>query len=254
MNLLELQQVTKEYPSWFRKGRKLKKTAVKNVNLTITKGESIALVGESGSGKSTLAKCIMRIEKITSGHILLDGQNIYTKRLKDFAFYKKVQMVLQDSSSSLHPKMKVEEIIAAPIRNFFPNHKNILDEVNRLLEIVGLDSSFLERMSFQLSGGQKQRVCIAKALAVKPKLIIFDESIASLDHSSQQSIIRVLKQIQQKEEISYLFITHDLESTKHLCNRVAVMYQGEIVEIITEWNQHQLFHPYSKVLYDTINS
>lgn len=253
MILLELRQITKEYPLWLRKDKGRKKAAVNNVSLSISKGESVALVGESGSGKSTIAKCIMRLEKITAGQILWKGHSIRSKHLKDFTFYKSVQMVMQDSSASLHPKMKVEEILAEPIRNFFPEEKNWHEECNRLLHVVGLDTSFLKRFPNQLSGGQKQRVCIAKALAVKPELIIFDESIASLDGQSQKSIIEVLRMIQRQEGLSYLFITHDLQSTKHLCDRVAVMYQGEIVEILTQWERGQLAHPYSRLLYDTMN-
>lgn len=253
MILLELRQMTKEYPLWLRKEKGRKKAAVNNASLSISKGESVALVGESGSGKSTIAKCIMRLEKITAGQILWKGHSIYSKHLKDFTFYKSVQMVMQDSSASLHPKMKVEEMLAEPIRNFFPDEKNWHEECNRLLHVVGLDTSFLKRFPNQLSGGQKQRVCIAKALAVKPELIIFDESIASLDGESQKSIIEVLRMIQRQEGLSYLFITHDLQSTKHLCDRVAVMYQGEIVEILTQWERGRLAHPYSRLLYDTMN-
>ena len=175
MRLLELKQVRKEYPLRLGKGYFKKKVAVNNVCLTISKGESVALVGESGSGKSTLAKLIMRIEKITSGQILWNGQSIHSKQWKDYAFYKNIQMVMQDSSASLHPNMRIEEILAEPIRNFFPNNKTWHEECSKLLHLVGLDTSFLKHFPNQLSGGQKQRVCIAKALAVKPEFIIFDE-------------------------------------------------------------------------------
>lgn len=252
MILLEVKQVTKEYPLWLRRGNIKKKLAVNNVSLTISKGESIALVGESGSGKSTLAKCIMRIEKITSGQVLWKGHSIYSKQLKDFTFYKNIQMVLQDSSASLHPKMQVKEILAEPIQNFFPDEKNWHEECIKLLHLVGLDKSFLKFLPNQLSGGQKQRVCIAKALAAKPELIIFDESIASLDRDSQRSILEILKKVQEQDELSYLFITHDLQSTKQLCDRVAVMYEGEIVEILNDWEGVQFVHPYSRLLFDTM--
>ncbi|MDN4493034.1 dipeptide/oligopeptide/nickel ABC transporter ATP-binding protein [Ureibacillus sp. BA0131] len=252
--LLELKKVTKEYPLRLRRGNAKSKIAVKNVSFAITKGESVGLVGESGSGKSTLAKCMMRLEKITSGQVLWKGQSIYSKRFKDFTLYKNIQMVLQDSSASLHPKMRVAEILAEPIRNFFPDEKNWHEEGIKLLHLVGLDASFLNYYPDQLSGGQKQRVCIAKALAVKPELIIFDESIASLDSPSQKSILEILKKIQKLDGPSYLFITHDLESTKELCDRVAIMYEGEIVETLTDWENGQLTHPYSRLLFDTMDS
>ncbi|MFP3918375.1 dipeptide/oligopeptide/nickel ABC transporter ATP-binding protein [Lysinibacillus telephonicus] len=254
MTLLELKQVTKEYPLRLRRGNIKKKVAVKNVSFAISKGECLALVGESGSGKSTIAKCIMRIEKITSGKVLWKGHNIHTKELKDFTLYKNIQMVMQDSSASLHPKMCIKEILAEPIRNFFPDERDWLEECIKLLHLVGLDKSHLKYFPNQLSGGQKQRVCIAKALAVKPELIIFDESIASLDSNSQKSILEILKRIQIQDGLSYLFITHDLQSTKQFCDRVAVMYQGEIVESFTYWEREQLTHPYSQLLFDTMNN
>ncbi|MEY2366396.1 dipeptide/oligopeptide/nickel ABC transporter ATP-binding protein [Lysinibacillus capsici] len=248
MTLLELQEVTKEYPVRLRKGKK-NVIAVNQVNLILHEGESLALVGESGSGKSTIARLITNIESITSGQILLDGKSIHRKDLKYYHLYKNIQLVLQDSATSLHPKMTVQEIITEPIRNFFPNEKNWNDICVQLLTLVGLDATFLTRYAHQLSGGQKQRVCMAKALAVQPKLIIFDESIASLDRLSQIAIIKMLKSIQVQEQITYLFITHDLQSAKHLCNRVAVMQEGKIVEIFSDWDEEKLKHPYTKLLF-----
>ncbi|MFJ8072292.1 ABC transporter ATP-binding protein [Peribacillus sp. NPDC096447] len=257
MTLLELCNVTKEYPirsrksSWF--GRKKSFTAVNQVNLTLSKGESLGLIGESGSGKSTIAKLIMNVEPITSGQILLNGQSISGNPMKDIQLYKRLQMVLQDSSASLHPKMNVQEILTEPIRNYFPKEKNGEAQCIELLELVDLDATYLSRYPDQLSGGQKQRVCIAKALAVKPDIIIFDESIASLDSTSQTSIVNMLQRIQKQEQLSYLFITHDLQSTQQLCDRVAVMYQGELIETFNRWDVEQLKHPYSRLLFKTLD-
>lgn len=243
MTYLELCNVTKEYPlrirtrAWF----KVKSCfpAVKQVNFNLNKGECLGIVGESGSGKSTLAKLIMKIEQSTSGQILLYGQDI--KQMRDLDIYKHIQLVFQDSSSSLHPNMSVGKILAEPIHNFFPEQKaKSKEKCIELLKLVGLDDSFLSMYPHQLSGGQKQRVCIAKALAVEPDIIIFDESIASLDKPSQTSIINMLKHIKERKELSYLFITHDLESAKNLCDRVAVMYQGEIIEIFTDWDDERI--------------
>lgn len=248
MKLLELKEVTKKYPVRLRKGKQ-SVIAVNGVNLTICEGESVALVGESGSGKSTIAKLIMNIESVTSGQILLEGKSIHQKKLNYLSLYKNMQLVLQDSATSLHPKMTVQEILTEPIRNFFPNEKNRKDKCIQLLELVGLDATFFTRYPHQLSGGQKQRVCIAKALAVQPKLLIFDESIASLDPPSQAAIIEMLKEIQKQERIAYLFITHDLQSVKQLCNKVAVMKEGNLVEIFSDWHEENLKHPYTKQLF-----
>jgi ABC-type dipeptide/oligopeptide/nickel transport system ATPase subunit len=258
MILLELCHVTKEYPlrtrrkTWFKTNTSFQ--AVKQVNMTLHKGESLGLVGESGSGKSTLAKLIMKIEPLTSGQILLNGQPINGNQIDDLYIYKRIQLVLQDSASSLHPKMSVRTILEEPIHNYFPAQKRELDErCLKLLKLVDLDASYLSRYPHQLSGGQKQRVCIAKALAVQPEIIIFDESIASLDKSSQTSIINMLKGIQKKSQLAYLFITHDLQSTKEFCDRVAVMNQGEIVETFSVWDDQQLKHPYTRSLLQTLD-
>ncbi|UFJ39296.1 dipeptide/oligopeptide/nickel ABC transporter ATP-binding protein [Brevibacillus humidisoli] len=256
MILLELRNVTKEYPvrtrrPWFRSHPTLQ--AVKQVNLALKKGESLGLVGESGSGKSTLAKLIMNLEPVTSGEILLDGQALTKRRLKERQIYKRMQLVLQDSSASLYPNMRVGELLEEPIRNFFPEAANWEARCRELLDLVELDHSFLTRYPDQLSGGQKQRVCMAKALAVHPELIIFDESIASLDQPAQASITRMLKRIQETEQIAYLFITHDLQSALQLCDRITVMYQGELVETFIQGEVHQLRHPYSQLLFQTLD-
>lgn len=257
MNLLELCNVTKEYPtrsrksSWFRSKKSF--TAVNQVNLTLSKGECLGLIGESGSGKSTIAKLIMNVEPITSGQILLNGHSISGKSIKEIQLYKQLQLILQDSSRSLHPKMNVQEILTEPIQNYFSKEKHGEAECIELLKLVDLDATYLSRYPNQLSGGQKQRVCIAKALAVKPDIIIFDESIASLDSISQTSIVNMLLRIQKQEQLSYLFITHDLQSTQQLCNRVAVMYQGELVETFDQWDVDKLKHPYSRLLFKTLD-
>ncbi|SDH71275.1 ABC transporter ATP-binding protein [Alteribacillus bidgolensis] len=254
MSLLELVQVTKEFPFrprkhlWWKKAGRFQ--AVKQVSLQLNQGECLGVVGESGSGKSTLAKLIMNLVPVTKGDILLNGCSI--RQMKDLEVFKRMQLVLQDSHSALHPKMSVREIIQEPLLNFFPG-ENIKREATclQLMEMAGIDKNLLDRRPYQLSGGQKQRVCIARALAVKPDVIIFDESIASIDQEAQQSILNRLKYIQAQENVAYLFITHDIETLKEFCQRVAVMYEGEIIDIFEEWKISQLTHPYSRLLLET---
>ncbi|MGG4146999.1 dipeptide/oligopeptide/nickel ABC transporter ATP-binding protein [Paenibacillus algorifonticola] len=261
MIVLELRQVTKAFPlRLLRKRRGLKAKdgitavqAVKQVDLTLRRGETLGLVGESGSGKSTLARLIMKLETLSSGQILLGGQSIHGHHMKDLQVYKSMQLVLQDSASSLHPRMPVKEVLAEPMRNFGakrPLEIRVLSE--QLIRAVGLDESFLDKLPHQLSGGQKQRVCMARALAVRPEVIIFDESLASLDPLSQTSIVAMLQQIQRQQELTYLFITHDLALARQLCDRISVMYQGEIVETFSEWEEGRLKHPYTRALFATL--
>jgi ABC-type dipeptide/oligopeptide/nickel transport system ATPase subunit len=253
---LELRNVTKEFPLR-RKGLwsgSIFFQAVKQVSFSIRQGECVGIVGESGSGKTTLAKLVMGLERLTSGRILFEGQEIQNGQIPDKQLYKNIQLVLQDSSSSLHPRMNVKEILQEPMRNYFRIHKFLwMRRCIRLLKSVDLDESFLLRYPHQLSGGQKQRVCIARALAAEPKIIIFDESIASLDPVSQSAIIAMLRSLQRKRQLSYLFITHDLESVRGLCDRVVVMYQGEVVETFSSWEYEQLKHPYSQTLFQTLD-
>ncbi|KEO78936.1 dipeptide/oligopeptide/nickel ABC transporter ATP-binding protein [Paenibacillus jamilae] len=255
--MLELKNVTKAYPvrkrrkGWF--STQDSEQAVKKVSLELRQGECLGLVGESGSGKSTLAQCILGLESLTSGEIWLDDQPIHTGRMKDIHLYKRIQLVAQDSSSSLHPRMTIRDILEEPIHNYFPGRKaQALDICQSLLVSVGLDTECLEKYPTQLSGGQKQRVCIARALAVKPDIILFDESIANLDTTTQFSVLGMLKRMQQERELSYLFITHDLQSTRQFCDRVAVMVQGEIVEIFKEWDKDLLQHEYTRTLFQTL--
>ncbi|WP_226002338.1 ABC transporter ATP-binding protein [Paenibacillus sp. BJ-4] len=256
--ILELKQVTKAYP--VRKRRKVllnqqasEQTAVKQVSLELQRGECLGLVGESGSGKSTLAQCILGLETLTSGEIWLDHQPIHTGRMKDIHLYKRIQLVAQDSSSSLHPRMTIRDILLEPIRNYFPERKaQALDTCLSLLESVGLEPDSLEKYPSQLSGGQKQRVCIARALAVEPEIILFDESVANLDTTTQSSVLEMLKRAQVERQLSYLFITHDLQSTRTFCDRIAVMYQGEIMEVFKDWDKELLRHEYTRALFQTL--
>jgi ABC-type dipeptide/oligopeptide/nickel transport system ATPase subunit len=253
--LLELKNVTKAFPRRVRKKSLFTKKeyikAVHQVNLIIKRGESIGLVGESGSGKSTLAKLITKLVPLTSGDICFRGQSI--KKIRNVWLYKHIQLVFQDSSSSLFPRMTVKDILLEPLHNYYPNEKSTWEEsCKEVLRLVNLDESFLSRNPLQLSGGQKQRVCIAKALIVRPELIIFDESISSLDQDSQLEMINMLENIKKKYQVTYFFISHDLLITKKLCDRIMVMYEGNIVESIERKKPNQIKHPYSRLLFDGV--
>lgn len=204
--------------------------AVDGVTFNIEKGKTYGLVGESGSGKSTIGKAIIGLEKIRSGEIFYEGQKINSKTRKS-DYSKNVQMVFQDSMSSLNPKKRIIDIIAEPIKNF---ETLTLDEekrrVNELLEIVGMSDDTLYKYPHEFSGGQRQRIGVARAVALKPKLIIADEPVSALDLSVQAQVLNYMKEIQNQFGLSYLFISHDLGVVKHMCDEICIMYRGRFVE------------------------
>ncbi|WP_122646182.1 ABC transporter ATP-binding protein [Enterococcus mediterraneensis] len=209
--------------------------AVDGVDFVIEKGKTYGLVGESGSGKSTTGKAIVGLEKVTSGEIVFNGQDV-TKRAnrKKMNYNKDVQMIFQDSMSSLNPKKRVIDIIAEPLRNF----ERLSDQeekkrVRELLDIVGMPGDALYKYPHEFSGGQRQRLGVARAVATNPKLIVADEPVSALDLSVQAQVLNFMKRIQQEYGLSYLFISHDLGVVKHMCDNIAIMYKGRFVEIGT---------------------
>ncbi|KAF1301706.1 MULTISPECIES: ABC transporter ATP-binding protein [Enterococcus] len=207
--------------------------AVDGVDFVIEKGKTYGLVGESGSGKSTTGKAIVGLEKVTSGEIIFDGQDV-TKRAnrRKMNYNKDVQMIFQDSMSSLNPKKRVIDIIAEPLRNF----ERLSDQeekkrVRELLDIVGMPGDALYKYPHEFSGGQRQRLGVARAVASNPKLIVADEPVSALDLSVQAQVLNFMKRIQQEYGLSYLFISHDLGVVKHMCDNIAIMYKGRFVEI-----------------------
>ena len=261
--VLEVRELTKHFPV-YEKGVILKRKlgdvhAVDQVSFDIKKNETFGLVGESGCGKTTIAKCMLYLEPPTSGEILFNEKNIteiFKKARKDqvLALRRQMQYIFQNPYSSLDPRMTVADIIMEPLEV----HKHIprnqwQDRMYELLRMVGLEDYHAERYPHEFSGGQRQRVCIARALAVDPQFIAADEPVASLDVSVRAQILNLLQELQQKLGITYLYISHDLSTVRHICHRVAVMYLGKIVEIAeTDELFENPLHPYTVALLSAI--
>jgi len=233
--------------------------AVNDVSLNIKKGMSLGLVGESGCGKTTLGKTILQLIKPTSGSMIynFDGiQKDLTKLNKNdlFDLRKKVQMVFQDSFSTLNPCMSVRRQLEEPLRIHGLKDKHERKErIVELLKAVGLDDNYLTRYPNEFSGGERQRIGLARALLIQPELIVCDEPISALDVSIKAQMLNLFKEIQQNYNLTYIFITHDLSILGYICDKIAVMYLGKIVEII---NMEELFgnthHPYTQALLSAI--
>jgi peptide/nickel transport system ATP-binding protein len=206
--------------------------AVDGVSFSISEGQTLGLVGESGSGKSTIGKSILGLTHITAGKILFDGKDITRSVRKNRSPYRKsVQMIFQDVYSSLNPRKRVLDIIAEPIRNFERLSKaEERKRVDELLAIVGLSPDNVTKYPFEFSGGQRQRIGIARAIALKPKLIVCDEPVSALDLSVQAQVLNHLKDIQQELGIAYLFISHDLGVVRHMCEDLTIMHNARFVE------------------------
>ncbi|MEJ7838757.1 MAG: oligopeptide/dipeptide ABC transporter ATP-binding protein, partial [Thermomicrobiales bacterium] len=235
--------------------------AVDGVTFTIHKGETLGLVGESGCGKSTVARTIMRAYEPTGGTMRYhsdDLPEVDLARLNDIEllpFRKEIRMIFQDPFSSLNPRMTVQELIAEPIRNLEPETSKLDREqrVTDLLKTVGLRPEYATRYPHAFSGGERQRIVIARALALNPKLIIADEAVSALDVSVRAQILNLMKRLQRDFDLTYLFIGHDLSVVEHLCNRVAVMYVGKLVELAeTKSLYTRPRHPYTEALLSAV--
>lgn len=251
--LMSAQGVSKFFP--VKKGF-FKKTvghvkAVQSIDLDIYRGETLGLVGESGCGKSTLGRTLIRLYEPTEGKILFKGQDFLSLNGSSLRSHRKnVQMIFQDPYASLDPRMTVGQILQQPLD--VHNIGTVLErkkQVMELLETVGLKAAHVNRYPHEFSGGQRQRISIARALALKPELIICDEPVSALDVSIQAQILNLLKDLQEQMKLTYLFISHDLSVIEYFCNRVAVMYLGRVVELAT---RDELFknpqHPYTRAL------
>jgi len=229
--------------------------AVDDVSFTIQPGEIVSLVGESGCGKSTTGRALLRLDDVTSGEIWFNGVNLLTLNKSQMRKMRKdIQIVFQDPYASLNPKQTIGRTLNEALSTLNVVEKaRRQDRIVELLESVGLRAEHMNRYPHEFSGGQRQRVCIARALAVEPKLIICDESVSALDVSVQAQVLNLLKELQRKYQLTYLFISHDLGVVRHISDRVIVMYLGKIVEV---GDKDSLFtnptHPYTKALLSAI--
>ncbi len=257
--LLEVRNLKKYFP--ITEGIVFHKTignvkAVDGVSFTIQKGETLGLVGESGCGKTTTGRCILQLERPTAGEIVFEGTNLEKLQQKALVPWRqKIQVIFQDPYSSLNPRMKVGDILGEPMRvhGVYRDATQRRKRTAELLTVCGLPAKFADRYPHEMSGGQRQRVGIARALCLNPDFIICDEAVSALDVSIQAQVINLLEDLREEFDLTYLFIAHDLSVVHHLCNRVAVMYLGKVVELA---ESDELFdnpmHPYTRALLSAV--
>jgi oligopeptide/dipeptide ABC transporter ATP-binding protein len=253
--LLQIRNLEKKFAvkkAWFQPPKFIH--AVNGVSLELDVRETIGIVGESGCGKSTTGRCVLRLIEPTSGEVIFQGKDI-TKISKNEMNKLRIdiQMVFQDPMASMNPKLRIREILSEPlIAHKIPRnqHDQLLNET---ITLVGLSESYLTRFPHELSGGQRQRVGIARAIILRPKIVVLDEPVSALDVSVQSQILNLLQDLQEELGLSYIFISHDLGVVEHIAHRVGVMYLGEMVELA---DKEQLFeeplHPYTKALMSAI--
>jgi len=252
--LIEIRGLTKLYPvdtGWLGKQRSWL-SALEDVDLTVNRGEIVAVVGESGSGKSTLARLLIKLIEPTRGEVRYEGENIFgLSRARVRRLRRKVQIVFQDPYSSLNPRHNVAQIVSEGINGLAPAARR--KRTRELLELVGLSPNVIDRYPHEFSGGQRQRICIARALAVNPEFLILDEPVSALDVSVQSKILNLLTDLRDALQLTYVLISHDLGIVRHVADRVAVLYLGHLVEVAPK---HMLFsnprHPYTQALLSAV--
>jgi len=257
--LIDVQNLSKHFPVYRglvvkRKIGELK--AVDNISFRIAPGETLGLVGESGCGKTTACRVILQLEPATSGEVRFDGKKISGLKKPELRKLRKhMQIIFQDPFGSLNPRMRVGNIVGEPlyIHGLARTKDEYEDRVNHLLEMVGLNPSMAGRYPHEFSGGQRQRIGIARALGLNPEFLVCDEPVSALDVSIQAQIINLLAELQEKLGLTYLFVAHDLAVVRHISDRIAVMYLGEIVEIADRDGLYRKpQHPYTKALLSAV--
>lgn len=267
--LLQVNHLVKEFP--IRRGIFFKKEigsvkAVSDISFEIRKGETLGLVGESGCGKSTTARCVLRLLEPTSGEVLYQGQTegsgpaeeaidiVVADKEKLRVMRREMQIVFQDPYASLNPRMTVANIVSEPlVVHNIGTKEDRLNTVKKLLEVVGLNPEHANRYPHEFSGGQRQRIGVARALALNPSLMVLDEPVSALDVSIQAQVLNLMEDLQEEFDLTYLFIAHDLSVVRHICDRVAVMYLGKIVEVADRDDMYESpMHPYTHALMSAV--
>lgn len=229
-------------------------TAVNDVSLQLHKGESLAIVGESGSGKSTLVKCLVRLHRPTSGAAIYDGTDLMKLGGEPLRQSRRhIQMVFQDPNTAFNPKMRIKDIVCEPLYNFdLIKSSEAEAKAKEMLRMVELPEDIVDRYPANMSGGQRQRIGIARALVLKPEILVCDEATSALDVSVQKKIVDLLLSIQRKTQLAIIFICHDLALVYQMCHRAAVMYQGSVVEVLPAGKLREAKHPYTRKLLSSI--
>ena len=251
--ILEVKNLKKYYEIKQGMFKKTWVKAVDDVSFQIKKGETLGLVGESGCGKTTLGRTILRIFEPTGGEIYFKGEKINDVNMQEYR--KKMQIVFQDPYASLDPRKTVADIIgeAMDIHHLYKDKAERKDKILNMMQLVGLNQQFYNRYPHEFSGGQRQRIGIARALAVSPEFIVCDEPVSALDVSIQAQVINMLEKLQKEQQLTYLFIAHDLAVVKHISNRIGVLYLGHLVELTdSEELYRNPIHPYTRMLLSAI--